>query len=153
MGLKLQGKGFRLDIKVQRVTKALGDAMRIMATQSQNHFVGSFRNQGFTDDSLRAWPNRKRGTRRDRQTQQSRAILVQTGALRRSILKSPMGRLTWRIFSELPYSAIHNYGLKGKAFGKHTFQMPQRQFIGISNKLIRRNIVTLRSMINKAMTA
>jgi len=87
--LKLDGKGFRVDIKTQKVVTALGDSMRVMATQSQQHFVGSFRAQGFTDETLKPWQARKRGTRRDKQTKQSRAILVQTGALRRSILKSP----------------------------------------------------------------
>ena len=39
------------------------------------------------------------------------------------------------IANNLPYAAIHNYGLNGLAFGKHPFKMPKRQFIGPSETM------------------
>lgn len=34
----------------------------------------------------------------------------------------------------IPYAAIHNEGLPGKAFGKYSFQMPKRQFMPLPNE-------------------
>jgi phage gpG-like protein len=123
------------------------DAMGVLAA---NHFTTSFRNQGFTDESLQAWQPRKR-TERSRMG--NRAILVKSGRLRRSIRSKRFGFLSVKIYTDVLYAQIHNDGLMGRAFGKHSFKMPKRQFIGYSGVLNRKIIakmdVTIKRIFNK----
>jgi phage virion morphogenesis protein len=39
------------------------------------------------------------------------------------------------IANEKPYARVHNYGEQAKVFGKHPFQMPKRQFMGVTDNL------------------
>lgn len=80
------------------------DAMGVLAV---NHFTQSFRNQGFTDESLQMWKPRKR-TERSRMG--NRAILVKSGRLRRSIRSKRFGLLSVKIYTDVPYAKIHNDG-------------------------------------------
>lgn len=107
-------------------------------------FRASFRKRGFTDKGFKKWKKRKK-------KEPGRAILVKTGDLKRSIRK---GRVSFRqttISSKLPYSAIHNEGLDGIAFGKYPFKMPQRKFMGESQKLERKMIKFIYKSIDKAL--
>lgn len=70
---------------------------------AQNHFTMSFRNQGFTDEVITKWRARKKADT-------GRAILVKTGALRRSIRVRPQGMFRAVIYSNLPYAQIQNDG-------------------------------------------
>ncbi|PHN00579.1 phage virion morphogenesis protein [Flavilitoribacter nigricans] len=123
----------------------------------------NFRRQGFKDAILIKWRRRKAGTPRN----QGRAILVDTGRLKRSIRITRISRAGNRVYigSNVQYAQIHNEG--GRVSGRanvrshyrrnrtggrsrvraHTrqvnFRMPKRQFIGPSrelNKRIRRLI-------------
>ncbi len=144
---------FEFNSKYAKLLQTLKDAMAIIATDSENHFKRSFRNQGFEDEIAERWKPRKRPSRSDkRNPTRSRAILVKSGALRRSILRTKLNSYRYKIESDLPYSSIHNYGLNGKAFGKHPFKMPQRRFMGVSKKLMRKNVLTLKRQITKALT-
>lgn len=60
-----------------------------------------------------------------------RAIMVKTGDLKRDELHIEREGNLIIIGSDLPYAQIHNEGLTGNAFGKHKFQMPERQTIPI----------------------
>jgi phage gpG-like protein len=121
------------------------DAMGVLAA---NHFTTSFRNQGFTDESLQMWQPRKR-TERSRMG--NRAILVKTGRLRRSIRSKRFGFLSVKILTDVPYASVHNNGERsGRGRG---FKMPKRQFIGYSGVLNRKIIakmdVTIKRIFNK----
>jgi phage gpG-like protein len=121
------------------------DAMGVLAA---NHFTTSFRNQGFTDESLQSWQPRKR-TERSRMG--NRAILVQSGRLRRSIRSKRFGFLGVKIYTDVPYASVHNNGERsGRGRG---FKMPKRQFIGYSGVLNRKIIskldVTIKRIFNK----
>lgn len=106
-----------------------------MGTIAKNHFVKSFRDQGFTDlGTVEKWPRRKT-EKRLFNGYVSRAILVQSGALRRSIRTQKLGRYAIAVKSDLPYAKIHNEGLRGRAFGKYQFTMPKRQFMGNSRTM------------------
>jgi phage gpG-like protein len=96
-----------------------------------NHFIKSFRNQGFEDTTVEKWQKRKR----DRDP--GRGILIGKGSghLRRSLRKIPLGKYGVNIVSDLPYAKIHNDGLWGKAYGKYPFKMPRRQFMGYSRNM------------------
>lgn len=121
----------------------LVDAMGVLAV---NHFTQSFRNQGFTDESLQMWKPRKR-TERSRMG--NRAILVKSGRLRRSIRSKRFGFLSVKIYTDVLYAQIHNDGLMGRAFGKYPFKMPKRQFIGYSGVLNRKIIAKFDSKIKQ----
>jgi phage gpG-like protein len=116
---------------LKQFEKQLGLMVSEMGVIANNHYVKSFSNQGFTDSSLQTWQPRKRTLRRDR-NKPNRAILVNTGHLRRSIARKPAGRLAVKVYTPLVYAAIHNEGLNGKAWGKHPFKMPKRKFMGYS---------------------
>ena len=121
------------------------DAMGVLAA---NHFTTSFRNQGFTDETLEMWKPRKR-TERSRMG--NRAILVKSGRLRRSIRTKRFGLLAVKILTDVPYASVHNNGERsGRGRG---FKMPKRQFIGYSGVLNRKIIskldVTIKRIFNK----
>lgn len=100
----------------------LDNMVTIMGNDAINHFKDSFTNQGFTDDSLDKWKPRKRAERK----RTTRAILVKTGRLKRSLTKRQVDRLSVRVSSNVPYALRHNEGLS---------RMPKRQFVGYSRKL------------------
>jgi phage gpG-like protein len=114
-----------------KLQKSLNNFVVEMGTEAKNHFVKSFRNQGFEDKSIVKWKHRKR-----LEQGKSRAILVKSGDLRRSIRVINKSYRSITLGSDLPYAQIHNDGLNGRAFGKYAFKMPKRQFIGHSTKLI-----------------
>lgn len=116
----------------QKSRKALEYAIVDAGVTAKNFFVESFRKQGWDDKTVQKWQPRKHADKRG-----GRAILVKSGDLRRSIIRDPANRaaLSIKIHSDLPYAKIHNEGLIGKAFGKRTFKMPKRQFMGDSYNL------------------
>jgi phage gpG-like protein len=109
-----------------KLEKNIKDAVTIMGNDALNHFKKSFENQGFTDDDLVKWKPRKRTRVRGRDDT-TRAILVKTGNLRRSLKRVAAGKLAIRISSNVPYAVFHNDG---------TTRLPKRQFVGHSKKLI-----------------
>ena len=111
--------------KVQRNSKfALRSIIVLSANEAKNHFVESFRKGGFTDSSLKRWRPRKKIDKR----RPGRAVLVDSGDLRKSIRVARVNtqQLNATIATDLPYAEVHNEG-QGR--------MPQRQFIGHSDKL------------------
>jgi phage gpG-like protein len=125
--------------KMNEAKKEIENLVTIMGTEALNHFTASFRNQGFTNQSLERWQPRKRETdtrgRKDR-NRASRAILVRTGELRRSLQKRNLGRYSVVIKSDKIYANVHNEGLRaGRGRG---FTMKKRQFVGYSETLNRK---------------
>ena len=155
-----------------------------MGQVALNHFVKSFRDQGFTDENFEPWKRRKKkDSRRGRVRQGSatysqevyspdgsllrrtekvtlnslvasvknRATLVKTGALRRSLRKTNIGKYRVRITSNLPYSRVHNEGLRAGRGGG--FTMRKRQFAGksaIMDRKIKAKLHTrIRTIIKK----
>lgn len=124
-------------------------ALRLVETEALNHFQNSFVNQGFTNKSLVKWPKRKvpkrngkpisgKSLEKWKAKNEGRALLVSHASdtkgthLSNSITgeRSP-GKVV--IVVDKPYAKVHNEGLQaGRPPG---FQMPQRQFIGPSEKL------------------
>lgn len=109
-----------LDRMAVTLPRQLGNAML-------NHTKKAFRDQGFTDGSLSAWQARKTQNRADRRTNASRAILIDSGALRRSLrVRKATFRETAVGAYGIPYAGVHNRGLGN---------MPKRQFVGRSKVL------------------
>lgn len=120
----------------------------VALTVANNHFTQSFRDQGFTDAGFTPWKQRKdksdkykRGRQRDASggtvsLNLGRAILVKSGALRRSLRKKRLTAFSGTISSPLVYAKVHNEGLRaGRGSG---FKMPKRQFVGNSAKMVRK---------------
>lgn len=112
----------------------------VLGNIAKNFFLDTFRKGGFTDIGFKRWSRRKKRLPRGRfsPTLTEPATLVKRGTLRRSIKARPTTFRKIRIFTNLVYAAIHNFGLKGKAFGKHPFKMKERKFIRDSRVLERK---------------
>ncbi len=100
---------------------------RIAGVYMLNHSKKAFREQGFTDNALKPWAKRSTKNRADKNTNKSRAILIDSGNLKRSL------RIRKANFREvivgsygMSYASRHNRGLKG---------MPERKFVGRSKVL------------------
>jgi phage gpG-like protein len=149
----MSGQAFKIIEASKRVQVAIKDSVNVMGVEALNHFTKSFRNQGFEDSTIQRWQPRKGeisgGIARVRKRDAgSRAILVKSGALRRSLFKYRSGVFSVTIKSPLPYAEVHNEGLRaGRGKG---FKMPKRQFVGDSTKLILKLERLIDRKINKA---
>jgi len=139
----------------------------IAGTTAKNFFVDSWKLQGFDDGKqIRKW--KPRSSRSPRNS--GRAILVDSGRLRRSIriLKKSSASVT--VGTTVPYGAAHNFGLRittraqVRAHIRRTrrgpvpvrahsrsvnLNIPRRQFIGRSDKLNRQINEALLRAINR----
>ena len=125
----------------------------IIANTAENFFKASFRKQGWDDQSVKRWRGRKGQIHGGiamvpSKSKGSRAILIKSGALRRSIHTTTA---TWKrivITSDMPYSAIHN---NGGAINKggHKINMPQRKFMGNSYNLRKKITQDMERELNK----
>ena len=131
---------------------AESDAIKdILGTEAEQHFKKSFDNEGFTDKTLEPWQDVKRRdenspwhghsgqTGKYSAARTTAKILTgETRELRNSIFYVYTGRGV-RITSPTPYGRVHQYGLPAKIYGKKTFQMTPRPFMG-NSVLIVKNI-------------
>lgn len=117
---------------MQKASEVIQAMVTTMGIYAVNHYKKSFIDGGFTDESLEQWKPRKRIDR----SRNSRAILTQTGRLRRSLVAKKLGRYSVSIQSNVKYANVHNEGLRaGRGKG---FKMPKRQFVGYSGQLARK---------------
>jgi phage gpG-like protein len=113
---------FNLNIVGQKFQQLKADLPKVMAGDAQRFFAKSFRDSGFTDESLRKWKDRKDKTN-------TRAILVKTGALKRAVgnsIKSiSFNKTVIGVYGTVAaYGEIHNYGgtiSKGQRSGHVSF--------------------------------
>lgn len=112
----------------------------VLGNLAKNFFLEAFRKGGFTDVGFKRWKQRRKriGRGRTSPTLKEAANLTLTGKLKRSIKVRPATFKLTRIFTNVVYAGIHNFGLQGLAFGKTEFQMPEREFIGNSKTLERK---------------
>ena len=121
--------------KVKVKSKTMKNELpRWIGITAKNWFTKGFRQGGGqTDASSSGWDARKKAD-----VGKKRGILIGKGrgTLRHSIrvLQSTFSRIIIGS-TGLPYARIHNEGLQGKAWGKHSFKMTKREFIGKSTKL------------------
>ena len=122
----------------KKARKALENAVVEVGNTAKNFFVENFRKQGFDDKTVEKWKARKKKKYTTKSGKvvddTTRAILVKTGDLRRSIIRVPnRSALNVKIQTDLIYAKVHNEGLRaGRGKG---FIMPKRQFIGDSYNL------------------
>jgi phage gpG-like protein len=90
----------------QKLSKLKENAPRAISSIAVAFFKNSFRNQGFTDTSLKKWEERKNGS------DSGRAVLVKTGRLRNSIHTKKADSSIVLISASTPYAKAHNEGAK-----------------------------------------
>lgn len=125
----------KISKKAQEMYVALNDMRSKMKKEALNHSLKAFDDEGWSNNSLIKW---KRLKRKREQPYTNNKILNKTGALKRSIkVKANSSREDYNVtvYSNKIYADIHNWGLRGKAFGKYPFKMPKRQFMGYSKIL------------------
>lgn len=128
---------------IKEFNVAIDDMVTIMGNDAVNFYKDSFIQQGFVDDGLKKWKGRKRVDRK----RPGRGILVDTGALRRSLRARKIDRYTIRMESNVAYSVVHNEGLRsGRGKG---FVMQKRQFVGNSRTLNNRLTSKFAERINR----
>lgn len=149
---------FRLKQKAAAIDKAFKESITIAGKDAVAHFKKSFDHEGFTDENFSRWKPRRgqwmsvgasvRGSRGA--LPNTKKTLTKTGALKRSIRIAYNTGMRIMVWSNLPYSAIHNEGLTGRAWGRHSFRMPKRKFLGNSRNLERRTLAKLTAKVNTA---
>ena len=92
---------------LEQYKEQLNKSVEAMGVIAVNHFTKSFKDGGFTDETLETWKPRKR-TERSRLG--NRAILVKSGRLRRSLRSRRKGGFAVVISTDVPYAQIHNEG-------------------------------------------
>lgn len=127
-----------------------GEDIKLMVgTEAVEHFKSSFQNEGFTDETLEPWKDVKRRdpssswyghseqTGKFSKARTNAKILSgHTSNLRNGITFITIEKGV-RVTSPVPYGRVHQEGLTAKVYGKKTFQMPARPFMGKSKVLIR----------------
>ena len=124
--------------------------MDFFVNKAVHFFTLSFRRQGWRDTVIEKWKPRKKTEKR----KTSRGILIGKGTgekLSRSIKISFLAKNKVIVSSSTVYAEIHNEGLKGNAFGKYSFQMPKRKFMGKSKALDKETIKIIEKRINSIM--
>lgn len=147
---------FQIPKLEKAVDFALTDALAIAARDAKVWFDKSFQNQGFTDETLEKWQPRKGSIRQGmfrmkRNNPNTKPTLYGKGNLKRATRITSFSKRKQVISNDLVYAEIHNEGLMGRAWGKHFFKMPKRQFIGNSRKLERFTQAKINSKINTAI--
>ena len=125
---------FNFDKVQQNLEQLKRELPKVLANDAVRFFNGSFTKQGW-DGQRWQTPKRKipgtyeyRYPKKNAKTRQSRAILVESGRLRRAVatsLKTVSFRAI-RFVVDLPYASVHNEGGP---------KMPQRKFMGDSKTL------------------
>lgn len=133
---------------IDKVLKKFGqmreELPKILANDTVRFFLQGFNREGFTDRKFEAWKPRKRVALSGRDS--TRKILVDSGALRRSVSNSvKVATFDLIKFSvELPYAEYVNNG---------TAKMPARKFMGFSAELKKQNQKKIKQVIDKIWRA
>lgn len=94
----------------KRVKGAFNRLPTILGNEAVNFTLDNFRRQGFLGSSLESWAKRKVGWKKDNRS--GRAIMIDTGRLRRSVRIVKATQDTVVIGTDVPYAKAHNEGLR-----------------------------------------
>lgn len=102
-------KSFNIQKTEQHFRRVLQYAPGMLGNVAVNFFLDRFRYQDWMGASTEPWRQRRAKNGRNK----GRAILVQSGRLRRSIRITRISGLTVTIGSDVPYARAHNEGFRG----------------------------------------
>ena len=163
-------------MKIEQVRKTFRQLPARMGNLAERHFKESFRQKGFEDEALEAWPARKREGRG--------SLMIVSGALKRSIRRTRITANSVTITAgdgKVNYAQIHNDGgtvqptvtekmrkfawamskkstggeagmWKGLALttkSQLSIDIPQRKFMGASASLDRKTMALITQELNK----
>lgn len=97
----------------QRVKECLRTLPKFVANDVVNFTKDNFRRQGFLGDNLQMWPKRKKVTKWGKTPRNNgRALLIDTGKLRRAnrVTKADWSAIV--LSNSMPYAKGHNEGLR-----------------------------------------
>lgn len=124
--------------KAKQFQRKKKDLPLILGNMAKNHFLKSFKDGGFTDASFNAWEKRKTRNSSDRRTRERRALLVDTGAMRRSIRVRQASWSRIVVASTMSYAKYHNDPEEASV---------HRKFIGESKVLRQKHLARIRREI------
>ena len=106
----------------QQVRAVIISLPQMIGTEVVNFALQNFANQGFNGNHFQSWPTRKTVTKKNK----GRAILVQSGRLKRSIRITRYITDGVAVGSDTPYAKVHNEGFRGtvqvKAFQRNKYE-------------------------------
>jgi len=117
------------------------DVKDIMGVEAVNHFKDSFKNEGFTDETLEKWQDVERRNPSSKWYKEGKAsagrkiLSGETKELQQSTSYTYISDGV-RITNATPYASVHQNGGMAKIFGKKEFTMKARPFIGKSVVMI-----------------
>lgn len=138
---------------LNRVTKVVSTLPRRAAVLAVNFSKQRFRDQSWVDNNTEPWKKRRPGWKTESRKRQGRAVLVDSGRLKRSIRTTFVSDSMAMIGTDAPYAQAHNDGFRGKVSQQvrahtrntrngrslvkaHTrnirMNLPRRRFIGAS---------------------
>jgi phage gpG-like protein len=97
----------------EKVKAVLKNMPKLVGNEVVNFSKDNFRRQGFLGDTFEAWPKRKAGSKFGKtQRNNGRAILVDSGRLRRGtrVISADWNEVV--IGNDVPYAKAHNEGLR-----------------------------------------
>jgi phage gpG-like protein len=110
-----------LDKIASEVKKVVDQLPQQLGNEIVNFALDNFRLQGWRGSSLQPWQKRSPKAKKNN----GRAILINTGRLRRSIKVLRVGAGFVTVGSDVPYAKAHNEGFKGvvtvKAFTRNKY--------------------------------
>jgi len=138
---------FNFDKKLKEFKRVQRILPRQIGNIAKTHYLKAFRDQGFTDKNLNPWEKRKTRNKSDRRNKKRRAILVDTGTLRRSIR---VGRASWNGIE------VGSFGVKYAKYHNQLhrkYKNTRRQFIGDSQVMRKQIRAKIDSEIIKILKA
>jgi len=108
--------GFNFDLLMEKMKSSKPKLLTTLEVQATDHFVNSWKKKGWVDRGLEQWEEVKRrqpGTKAykaAKKAARTRAILVQSGRLRRSFYTRIKRMDIVQIANSAPYAQVHNEG-------------------------------------------
>jgi phage gpG-like protein len=137
--------------KMEELTEFVtgNDIKDIVGMEAVNHFKQSFVNEGFTDSTVEKWPEVER--RKPNSPWYKEGTADSGRKVLSGITKELQDSISYtyidggvKVSNATVYAAVHQFGLNAKVYGKKTFTMKARPFMGDS--------VVLRNNINKEIS-
>jgi phage gpG-like protein len=138
-----------IKVSIDSYTRGRAVLPKKLANEAINHFKDNWRKQGFDDSTVKKWESRKGmitgfgvTTKGKWGRNNSRAILVKKGTLKKNFFYSVEGSNRAIVVNPTPYGVYHNYGTK---------KLPQRKFMGKSRNLDEKSGVLIMRIIKGAL--
>jgi phage gpG-like protein len=139
-----------LETQATEIQELMTEIPRIVGVEAVNHFTENFQHEGFDEPKTWQEVKRREAPKRPELAGASRPILTgETGNLGRSIqYEENADGVT--VFSDVEYAEAHNEGTT-TAGRNRNITIPQRQFIGDSDKLNEKIEKEINDRINKIL--